>query len=114
VTRTTAGGLHIACLGGVWQALAYGVAGLRPHSGMLTVDPRLPAAWNELTLRVRFRGARVTARIRADEITVTTDATVRLRPGDGPVVEAGPGEVRFVRADNGWHRDGEQEEGETR
>ncbi|HLZ39008.1 MAG TPA: glycosyl hydrolase family 65 protein [Mycobacteriales bacterium] len=114
VTETTAGGLHIACLGGVWQAFAFGVAGLWPRDGVLTIDPRLPAAWDELTVRVRFRGARVTVRVRANEFGVTSDAPVRLRPTGAPLVEAGPGEVRFVRAGSGWRQDGGQEEGEPR
>ena len=30
LTGTTSGGLHLATMGGLWQALAYGFCGLRP------------------------------------------------------------------------------------
>ena len=57
LTDSTAGGLHLATMGGMWQALAFGFAGLRPHAGMLHVDPVLPPSWSALELRVRFRGS---------------------------------------------------------
>lgn len=43
VSGTTAGGLHLATMGGVWQALAHGFLGLRPGAGELEVDPCLPS-----------------------------------------------------------------------
>ena len=33
LTRTTAGGLHLATMGGLWQALAFGFAGVRAAAG---------------------------------------------------------------------------------
>ena len=66
LTRTTAAGLHVATMGGLWQALAFGFAGLRPRGRRLCVDPRLPPAWTSLALRVRFRGSRLHVRIEHD------------------------------------------------
>ena len=40
--RTSHCGLHTATMGGVWQALAYGFAGLRPHGDVL--DRRSPSS----------------------------------------------------------------------
>jgi trehalose/maltose hydrolase-like predicted phosphorylase len=59
LTGSSAGGLHLATMGGLWQALAFGFAGLRPTGAGLEVDPRLPPSWSRLDLRVRFRGSRV-------------------------------------------------------
>ena len=60
ITATTAGGLHLGAMGGLWQALAFGFLGLRPHPGGLALDPRpLPATWDALELTVRFRDQRV-------------------------------------------------------
>ena len=56
LTGSTAGGLHLATMGGLWQAMAYGFGGLRPRAGILVIDPVLPAAWSGLALRVQFRG----------------------------------------------------------
>jgi trehalose/maltose hydrolase-like predicted phosphorylase len=77
LTGTTASGLHLATMGGLWQALAFGFAGLRPRGETLVVDPRLPDGWDELELRVRFRGARGRVRIRHEGVTVEGDHGLR-------------------------------------
>jgi trehalose/maltose hydrolase-like predicted phosphorylase len=82
LTGTTAGGLHLATMGGVWQALAFGFAGLRPHGDTLVVAPRLPDAWDELELRVRFRGSRARVTIRPDGVTVEADGDLRWKEAD--------------------------------
>jgi trehalose/maltose hydrolase-like predicted phosphorylase len=56
LTGTTAGGLHLATMGGVWQALVYGFGGVRLNGSVLTLDPQLPDAWDGLELRLRVRG----------------------------------------------------------
>jgi trehalose/maltose hydrolase-like predicted phosphorylase len=79
LTGTAAGGLHMATMGGVWQALAFGFAGLRPEGDTLLVDPRLPEGWDELELRIRFRGARGRVRVRHDGVAVEGDSELRWR-----------------------------------
>jgi trehalose/maltose hydrolase-like predicted phosphorylase len=96
LTGTTAGGLHLATMGGVWQALAFGFAGLRPRGAVLELDPRLPPEWPRLELRIRFRGSRVVVRIDGEGSTVTADPPVGVRlPGRDPV-EAGPEGARLT------------------
>lgn len=91
VTGTTAGGLHLAALGGVWQALAYGFLGLRPHrGGVLDVDPALPQAWRSLSLRLCFQGARLRLRATHRELEVSCDRVVRVRSGLGTVQTCEP------------------------
>ncbi len=82
LTGTTAGGLHLATMGGVWQALAYGFLGLRPRPTLLDIDPCLPSAWHGLGLRLRFRGARVDVRADRDSVAVTCSQPLH-RPGGG-------------------------------
>jgi trehalose/maltose hydrolase-like predicted phosphorylase len=79
LTGTTAGGLHLATMGGVWQALAFGFAGLRPDGDTLLVEPRLPDAWDELALCVCFRGAHGRIRIRRDGIAVDGEPQLRWK-----------------------------------
>jgi trehalose/maltose hydrolase-like predicted phosphorylase len=83
LTGTTAGGLHIATLGGVWQALVYGFAGLRPGRALLDIAPMLPAAWAGLEVHVRFHGTPVHVRIDHETVAVRThsDRLVRIRHG---------------------------------
>lgn len=83
ITGTTAGGLHLATMGGVWQALAFGFAGVRPRGDVLTVQPRLPDAWERLELRVRFRGTRAVIRIGHDGVDVEADGDLRWQEVDG-------------------------------
>jgi trehalose/maltose hydrolase-like predicted phosphorylase len=63
LTGSTAGGLHLATMGGLWQALAFGFAGIRPHGEQLLIDPRLPTEWNALEFALRFRGRPLKLRI---------------------------------------------------
>jgi trehalose/maltose hydrolase-like predicted phosphorylase len=84
LTGMTGSGLHMANLGGIWQAVVAGMAGVRVRAGALTVDPRLPAAWDGLQLRFRCLGRRV-------RLDVTHDRTVIT--ADGPLLAARPGEA---------------------
>lgn len=50
-------GIHAASAGGVWQALIFGFAGLRPDAhGGYTLAPRLPGHWRRLAFSVKLRG----------------------------------------------------------
>ena len=69
LTGSTAGGLHLATMGGLWQALAFGFGGIRPRGDALVVDPRLPTEWNALEFALRFRGRPL--RLRIDRRGVT-------------------------------------------
>lgn len=62
LTRTTAGGLHLATMGGLWQALVHGFLGVRVEHGELVAEPKLPRAWREVEVTFRFRGDRVRVR----------------------------------------------------
>ncbi|HEU6446380.1 MAG TPA: glycosyl hydrolase family 65 protein [Gaiellaceae bacterium] len=82
LTGTTAGGLHLATMGGLWQALAFGFAGVRPDGDRLVVDPRLPPQWHALELALSFRGRPL--RLRLDRRGVEVDSEeLRLRRKNG-------------------------------
>ena len=98
LTRTTSGGLHLATMGGLWQAVVYGFGGIRPADGALHIDPHLPTRWTSLRVALRFRGdpVRVTithdsVQVDADErVDVTVSARFRLRRASpGPPTETG-------------------------
>lgn len=79
LTGTTAGGLHLATMGGLWQALAFGFAGVRPSSDRLVVDPQLPAEWEALELALRFHGDPFRLRIEPGRVSVTSRALTARR-----------------------------------
>ena len=45
----SAGGVRIAGLGALWQAMIFGFAGLDLKGDVLGVDPRLPPQWRSRT-----------------------------------------------------------------
>jgi trehalose/maltose hydrolase-like predicted phosphorylase len=59
----SAGGVRIAGLGALWQAVILGFAGLDLKGDMLGVYPRLPPQWRSLSFRVCWRGRSVAIRI---------------------------------------------------
>jgi trehalose/maltose hydrolase-like predicted phosphorylase len=91
LTGTTAGGLHLATMGSLWQALAFGFLGLRPNREVLRIDPRVVPGWGALEMALRFRGSRVRIEVREGELHVRADrpTTVAVRAADPVIV--GPG-----------------------
>lgn len=67
----TAGGVHIAALGGLWQVAILGFGGLSYSGGMLSINPNLPSAWLVLGFYVQWRGRRVGFRIEQLGPTIT-------------------------------------------
>lgn len=97
--RTGAHGLHTATMGGAWQALVYGFAGLRPGEDALSLDPRIPAGWNALEVSVRYRGARVRLRVEHGRALVFADApTIIAADGGRKRIEAGRSGVELELA----------------
>jgi trehalose/maltose hydrolase-like predicted phosphorylase len=89
---SSAGGVRIAGLGALWQAVMLGFAGLQLMGDTLGIDPRLPPEWRSLAFRVRWRGQSVAIRFvhRRVQATLTqgeemeiriADATHKLTPG---------------------------------
>ena len=100
LTGMTAGGLHLATMGGVWQALATGFLGLRAAGPALTVDPVLPSGWEEVDVRLRFRGRRLRVRADHDATRVDADGEVTVATADGAT--SGGCSLRLARGPDGW------------
>ena len=79
LTASTAGGLHVATMGGLWQALVFGFAGVRPKGDRLTVDPRLPREWGALEVPLRFRGSPLRLRIHRGGVELDAGPELGLR-----------------------------------
>jgi trehalose/maltose hydrolase-like predicted phosphorylase len=84
-TTGSAGGVHIAALGGLWQAAIFGFAGLSLHDNGIGFDPHLPAAWKAMEFRVHWRGRRV--HVRLDENRRLLTAT--LEEGEPLAIRVG-------------------------
>jgi len=101
LTGSSSGGLHLATMGGLWQAMAFGFAGLRARSGSLHVDPVLPPQWSGLELRVVFRGAAVHVRKERARLHLTVDKPTSLVVGRSNHL-LGPGTFEFRRRGPDW------------
>jgi trehalose/maltose hydrolase-like predicted phosphorylase len=104
LTGTTAGGLHLATMGGLWQSLAYGFCGLRPRRDLLTIDPQLPSDWSALTLNLLFHGAPVRIRAEHDRVVIECTTPLTVRIGTSPPQSCrAPGRT-FATDDGHRHR----------
>jgi trehalose/maltose hydrolase-like predicted phosphorylase len=59
----SAGGIHIGALGGLWQVVILGFAGLSWQGDTLSFEPQLPAEWSSLAFRLQWRSRRLKVRI---------------------------------------------------
>ncbi len=98
LTRTGAGGVHLGAMGSLWQALAYGFAGLRPRGEALAVDPCLPPGWPALELSVEFRGVSLHLRLEPDEIVASASKPIVLLVA-GRRVTCDAGDTRVPRSE---------------
>lgn len=79
LTGTTTTGLHLATMGGLWQAAVFGFAGVRLRHGVLDVDPHLPTSWASLRVRFLFRGVPVLVEIDHASVSVRAGRPLAVR-----------------------------------
>jgi len=95
-------GIHAAALGGVWQIIGYGFAGIALPDGMLKVNPVLPRQWRRLALRLWFKKTLVELAVTKDTTKVFIVKTKARNPGFdieiyGKKYFLGPGEEIIVK-----------------
>jgi HAD superfamily hydrolase (TIGR01509 family) len=62
----SASGVHAACMGGTWQALVFGLLGMRLTDGEVTVPdpaPQLPEGWSSVEMELAWGGRRHSVRV---------------------------------------------------
>jgi trehalose/maltose hydrolase-like predicted phosphorylase len=82
LTGTTAGGLHLATMGGLWQAVTVGLLGLRATPSGLSFDPHVPAELGPVHHRLTYRGAPIDVFVSGDDARVECAVPVRLVVSD--------------------------------
>jgi trehalose/maltose hydrolase-like predicted phosphorylase len=100
VTGTTAGGLHLAAMGSLWQALAFGFAGLRLVPDGVALEPHLPPQWDTLKLPLQVRGSSLTITIHDDYLEVVAGAPVLVHLPEGVELRASRERSAIARRDN--------------
>lgn len=95
-------GIHAANLGGMWQAVVYGFAGIRllnvagqgkacslsedVAEPVIAIDPRLPQRWDRLQIPFECRGRRLRAVITRYRVVVAHEARGDETGGDRSVI----------------------------
>jgi len=99
-----ADGVHIATMGGLWQAAVFGFGGVRADADgdAVRIDPRLPPSWPRLSFPVQWRGARLLVEITADRLTLDLDRPAAVALGDNGPSTLGAGRFVAMREGGGW------------
>jgi trehalose/maltose hydrolase-like predicted phosphorylase/hydroxymethylpyrimidine pyrophosphatase-like HAD family hydrolase len=61
-----AGGIHAGAMGGLYQLVVMGFAGVRAEREGITFDPKLPSQWRAMNFAVRWRGSRLGVEVRRE------------------------------------------------
>jgi kojibiose phosphorylase len=99
-------GLHMAAMGGLWQAAVMGFAGIRRRGEALAVEPALPPSWRRFSVPLWFRGSRLEVEVTngrrgPERLGITVEqAPVRVAV-NGRERTLTPGKHRFVRGGRG-------------
>jgi trehalose/maltose hydrolase-like predicted phosphorylase len=64
------GGSHPAGNGGAWMSAVFGLCGITCADKTLTIAPRLPTHWRQVTLPLVFNGQKLRIRLSAESVTV--------------------------------------------
>jgi alpha,alpha-trehalose phosphorylase len=64
-------GIHAANMGGAWNAVIYGFAGMKPDSEGLNFCPHLPEKWHGLSFKVRHKNRKILVELKRDSAKFT-------------------------------------------
>jgi trehalose/maltose hydrolase-like predicted phosphorylase len=99
-----AGGVHAAAIGGLWQAVVFGFAGMEVRADGVRFSPNLLPHWRRLAFPVQWRGRKLRVTIGLNRVHVMVEE------GDGPIilglaagteVQAMPGQQFTAEASSG-------------
>jgi len=71
-------GIHSASIGGIWECIVMGFAGVRMLDGRLHLNPKLPKSWTGFKFPLYWQGARLEVRITQDSLQITTASEQEL------------------------------------
>lgn len=88
-----AGGVHAAAIGGLWQAIVFGFAGLQVSRDGLTFSPMLLPHWRRLAFPIEWRKRKLRVCIKPNAMSVNVQGSepLNLRLTAGSQILAEPG-----------------------
>ncbi len=101
-----AGGVHAAAIGGLWQAIVFGFAGIELQPDGISLSPRMLPSWRSLTFPVQWRGRLLRFSMDATGVKAQVERGndgVKLSIAGGPEISTRASEqYRVDRAGDGW------------
>ena len=70
IHNNTNEGIHAACMGGTWQVLINGFAGVRIQRETLSINPKLPRTWRKVLFTLHWRGSLLRLKVKNDKIDI--------------------------------------------
>jgi trehalose/maltose hydrolase-like predicted phosphorylase len=103
--RGAAGGVHLAALGGLWQATIFGLAGFKFTRERIAFDPYLPDGMQRLAFTLQWQGRRLQVRIEGRELAMSVDGppcVVRVNQREETVEQGRPMTFAFDPGRTFW------------
>lgn len=69
--NNTDGGMHMANVGGVWQAAIFGFAGVSNKNGVMSINPRLPSNWHFMKFKLFWKSSLLNITVSNKKIDIT-------------------------------------------
>ena len=66
-------GIHAASIGGIWQIVVMGFAGVRMNAGKLRICPKLPDKWSNLSFGIYWQQQQLNISIDKQSLVISTD-----------------------------------------
>lgn len=95
-------GVHIATMGGLWQAAVMGFGGVRAEADALRIDPHAPTTWKGLSFPVRWHGTRVQVDVVPDTLRLRLEGPATVGVGTAPASRLESGRFVARRQGDGW------------
>jgi kojibiose phosphorylase len=74
VYGNTKEGMHAASLGGAWQAVVFGFAGVRVRKGTISINPGMPYTWQGMEFSLVWRGSFINLNLTNDIVKIKVDS----------------------------------------
>ena len=67
-------GIHAASLGGTWQTVVFGFAGVRVRKGMIHINPGMPYTWRGMEFSLIWRNSFINLKLTNDTVKIKVDS----------------------------------------
>jgi len=95
-------GVHIATMGGLWQAAVFGFGGVQADREGVRIDPHLPPTWEKLAFPLHWRGTLIDVEMTATTLRLHLDGAATVAVGNGAVCELRQGSFAAHRHGDTW------------